>query len=115
MKITKSQMREIFPKEVLAFVETWMKENHSRNVTLEDMTGRKLYFGEDCRYIAFRNEKRAAVECGGEWGGYRKNDPINTYIEVPVGTWVVETRYFLGYPACTVMNWGDTQSRLGGG
>jgi len=106
-KITKSEMKQVLPPAVFDFVSTWQKENRTRYVTVSNEAGRKLYFAEDRRYTAFRHGQRVSIECGGEWNGYRKNDPINTYHEIQTGTWVVETGYFMGKPICHIMNWGE--------
>jgi len=106
MKITKKQMQQVLPSAVFQFVNTWRTNHHSRYTTIENVAGRKLYFAEDMRYTAFRNNEQISIQCGGEWNGYRKNDPINTYHEIKTGTWVVETGFFLGKPVCHIMNWG---------
>jgi len=114
--LKKAELKAILPAPVWAKVEGWMKAKRKRasSVWLEDMTGRKLYFDEDHRYQAFRNGAwSSVVRTGGEWGGFIKNDPIGKQVDVPTGTWIVETGYFLGEPTISVMNWGEAQERLG--
>jgi len=106
VKVSVPQMREAFPPEVFANVQRWMQEHRKRTVTFDHMASRKLYFDEDMRYTAYCNGQASSVQVGGEWNGYQRNDPIGKSIDVPEGTWVVETGFFCGTPVCHVMHWG---------
>jgi len=104
-KVTKAQIKE-FPAKVQEFTFDWMKWCRTRYVTFDQMAGKKLYFAEDMTYTAFRNDDTGAFQCGGEWNGCKPGDMVNKYIDIPEGTWIVETGFFCGKPVCHVMHWG---------
>lgn len=95
-----NDIRKSLPKQVSEFVIGRAKELRIRKIRVE--LGSKCYFGEDCKYTVIRDQVLGSMRCGGEWGGYVKGDFINQTGEIPVGSYVVEERIFLGKYFLTV-------------
>ena len=110
-KINKKQMvtlvkEGIMPKAVFDWVETWRKTAHSRWITITVSASQSVYFAEDREYTMFYKGLQAQHQCGGEWTGYKSKDLVNTRMQVPEGTWYIESGYFMGKAMCHIVNVG---------
>lgn len=111
VKITKSQMREVFPDSVRIKVFELMTTRRTRNVRLfNEPKGWELYLDEGSHYtFYYGNEERQvtmqaqhSLHAGGHPTGHR----VGQRMALPVGTWVVEYKLFLGKPFINVYNVG---------
>ena len=102
MKITFKQARENLPAEVAAAAILAAKNGKTNRIGFELQT--EIYFGEDGRYSCWNGETWTGLECGGEWNGYKANDPINKTAPIPVGAYIVSRQWFLGHLSVTVIH-----------
>lgn len=101
--MTPKQARDLLPPGVGGFVSEQAKQAHTNRIgfTLSD----KIYGDEDTRLEGFSAQRDAQGELtgqyestgsfhiGGEWGGYNNVNAIGRVINVPVGSYLVQTGY----------------------
>lgn len=102
MKITIKTARETLPSEVSQLAIKLAKDGHTNAIHFEHKDF--VYFDEDAQYTAFVNGQSRTVQCGGEWNGYKTNDPIGKATKLPVGAFVIERARLMGKLFVTVFH-----------
>lgn len=109
-KVTKKQMKAIFPKSVQDKVFDLMKRYRTRNVNLYNQPeGWEMYLAEGVRYEVYFKDEWSGVQMQSNHSlhaGNKKGLRIGERVPMPVGCWVVEFKLFLGKPFVKVHNVG---------
>lgn len=104
MKLTFKQAQETLPQAIAQKAIELARENRIRQIGIRHI--KELYFAEDAKYFAYDSKQNEwhSIQVGGEWNGYKTNDPINKTVTVPAGAYVIEREYFLGKAFVSVLH-----------